>query len=250
MSNKTTMSKKIIYATAFVLIAEIVTVTVPVAILGSKFNFPDILRQPAANAFVLFRQNQAFILVGYYVFLISALLFIPLSYLLRDIFKESVAQSASQVLVGCGIATTLFQALGFVRWIFTMPYLTESYFGNPENQAAVTIVYETLNRYAGMSIGEHLGFLAMGSWTICLGIIILKHVKCYNPIGLSGICIGLLLIISVAEHFGGAQALLFGKINFIANTLWTVWVLVIALMILRWRKDWPNRIKLLNKTEN
>jgi hypothetical protein len=90
----------------------------------------------------------------------------------------------------------------------------------------------------------------MGSWTICLGIIILKHAKCYNWIGLSGICIGLLLIISVAEHFGGGKAPLFGKINFIANTAWTVWILVIALMILRWRKDYANKIGLLSNTEN
>jgi hypothetical protein len=107
-NNETTLPKKIVYATAFLLMAEIVTVTIPVAILGSEFNFPDILRQPAANAFVLFKQNQEFIIVGYYVFLIFALLFIPLSYLLRNIFKESFARSASQVLVGCGIATTLF----------------------------------------------------------------------------------------------------------------------------------------------
>jgi hypothetical protein len=43
-NNETTLPKKIVYATAFLLMAEIVTVTIPVAILGSEFNFPDILR--------------------------------------------------------------------------------------------------------------------------------------------------------------------------------------------------------------
>jgi hypothetical protein len=117
-----------------------------------------------------------------------------------------------------------------------MPYLTKSYFYNPDNQNSVSIIYETLNRYAGISIVEHLGFLAMGSWTICLGIIILKHASFYNWVGLAGIFIGLLLLISIAEHFGGLQAQLFGKINFIANTLWTVWLLIIAGMMIRLRK--------------
>ncbi len=236
MNSITTVSKKKIYITAFILITEIVTVTVPVAILANKFNFPDILRQPAADAFSLFKQNERFIVSGYYVFLVSSFLFIPLSYLLQHIFKESNAQTTSRVLVGCGIATTLFQSIGFIRWIFTMPYLTESYFSNLENQEFITIMYETLNRYAGMSIGEHLGFLAMGSWTICLGIIILKHARFYNWVGLTGVFTGLLLIVSVGEHFGGTQAQLFGKINFIANTLWTVWVLIVAVMLIRLRK--------------
>lgn len=236
MITDTTLPKKQIYATASVLIAEIVAVTVPVAILGSKFNFPEILRQPAADAITLFKQNGAFIVLGYYIFLISALLFIPLSYMLQNTFKESAAQTANRLLVGCGIAIALLQSIGFIRWIFTMPYLTETYFSNLKNQEVVSIVYEMLNRYAGMSIGEHLGFLAMGSWTICLGIVILKHRKFYNWVGAMGIIIGMLLVISVSEHFGGTQADLFGKVNFIANTLWTVWLLIIAVMLIRLRK--------------
>jgi hypothetical protein len=62
MNINSALSKKQIYATAIVLIAEIITVTVPVSILGSKFNFPEILRQPASNAFALFKQNEKFII--------------------------------------------------------------------------------------------------------------------------------------------------------------------------------------------
>jgi hypothetical protein len=46
------------------LVLEIITVTIPVIILGSKFNFPDILRQPAENAFALFKQNENYIVGG------------------------------------------------------------------------------------------------------------------------------------------------------------------------------------------
>ncbi len=77
-----------------------------------------------------------------------------------------------------------------------------------------------LNRYAGMSVGEHLGFIAMGFWTICLGSILMKHPKFELWVGYFGIPIGLLLIASTAEHFGGAFASIFGILNFLANTLW------------------------------
>lgn len=87
-----------------------------------------------------------------------------------------------------------------------------------------------------MGIGQHLGFLALGSWTICLGLIILKHKRFYSWIGYAGVFIGLMLIISIAEHFGGLQAQLLGEINFITNTSWTVWLLIFAVMLIRLRK--------------
>ena len=60
----------------FLLVAEAVTVTIPVIILGAKFDFPDILRQPASKAFELFQANQSSIVFGYYVFLVSSLIYI------------------------------------------------------------------------------------------------------------------------------------------------------------------------------
>jgi hypothetical protein len=226
------------------LLAEIITVTIPVAILRSKFNFPGILRRPAIEAFTLFKQNQPYIILGYYIFLVSSLLFIPLSYFLQNTFKDTNSKKALKTLVGLGITTTIFQSIGFIRWIFVMPFLTESYFVDNANKNSVTLIYETINRFAGMSIGEHLGFLIMGSWTICLGTIIINSPKYKKWIGIAGIFIGLLLIISVGEHFGGACAYLFGKLNFIANTIWTFWLLLIAIMILKSEKNITLKLKL------
>jgi hypothetical protein len=229
MENPLSKTSKITVFT--LLIAEAVTVTIPVIILGKYFNFPDILRQPAENAFGLFRANQPSITFGYYIFLLSSLIYIPLSYAFKHLFDKTENKILMNVFVGLGITTTIFQAIGFIRWIFTMPYLTESYFSHPENKQMVTIIYETLNRYAGMSIGEHLGFIAMGSWTIILGLFIVLNTVTKKWIGYIGIAIGFLLLISVGEHFGGKNAELFGTINFLANTLWTFWLLVLALTI-------------------
>ena len=123
--------------TISLLLAMIVTVIVPVSILGANFNFPDILRQPAASAFALFKQNQAIIIFGYYIFLISSLLFIPLSYFLYKSLFQSRNKLALNMLVGFGITTAIFQCIGFVRWIFVMPYLTENYYSNPNKKETI-----------------------------------------------------------------------------------------------------------------
>jgi Domain of unknown function (DUF4386) len=217
----------------FLLIAMMVTVTAPVIILGANFNFPDILRQPAANAFKLFRENQTIIVIGYYIFLLSSLLFIPLTIVLQKVLFQTKNKTALNLFVGFGLATAIFQCIGFVRWIFVMPFLTESYFNNPESQKTIIIIYEMLNRYAGMSIGEHLGFLVMGCWTICLGLMLLKHPRFNKWIGYVGLAIGFLLIVSILEHFGGALSSIYANINMIANTLWTIWLIVIAVFIYR-----------------
>ena len=215
----------------FLLVAEAITVTVPVIILGAKFDFPDILRQPASKAFELFQANQSSIVLGYYIFLISSLIYIPLSYSLRETLFKPNLKPLWGLLTGLGITTAIFQAIGFVRWIFTMPLLTERYFAEPQSKATLTLVYDFVNRYAGMSIGEHLGFIAMGSWTLVLSAILICHSGFKKTLGYLGLLIGSGLIISVLEHFGGSNTAFFGTLNFLANTVFTFWILGIAIAI-------------------
>ena len=41
--------------------------------------------------------------------------------------------------------------------------------------AGTAIVFETLHRYAGVGIGEHLGYLLTGVWTILVGVATLHN---------------------------------------------------------------------------
>lgn len=213
------------------LVIEAVTVTVPVIILGSQFNFPDILREPAAKAFELFRLNQTSIVLGYYIFLMSAIIYIPLSYSLKvSLFKPNLNQLFG-LLTGFGITTAIFQSIGFIRWIFVVPYLSNLYYTQPESQSIAIILYDFINKYAGMSIGEHLGFIAMGSWVLVLASILICHGGAKRILGYIGLIIGIMLNVSIAEHFGGSNASFFGTINFAANTMFTFWIIAIAITI-------------------
>ncbi len=213
------------------LVAEMLTVTAAALLLGKYFDFPDVLRQPADAAFARFAQNRSLIVPLYYIFLLSSLLYIPLSYWLQQVLQDTTGKLALRALSGLGIATAIFQAIGFVRWIFMMPYLTDTYYNQPETKHTITIVYEMMNRFAGMSIGEHLGFIAMGSWTILLGIVLINHAQFKPWLGYAGLFISFLLLISVLEHFGGEDAAMFGTLNFLANTLWAIWLVAVAVQI-------------------
>lgn len=216
------------------LIAEVIAVTVPVGVLSATFRFPDILREPATVALPLFAANQSRIVPAYYMFMLSALLYLPLSVLLRRYVAASASRTGGELLVGLGLATALFQAIGFSRWLFTVPYLSDTYAhatGDEPLQTSIGLLYNALNNYAGMTIGEHLGFLAMGGWTICLSVQLPKRGLFSRWFSGAGMLTGILLIASVGEHFGTSLSGTFGLINFLANTIWTLWLLLLALRI-------------------
>lgn len=231
MLNFIKVSKINYYRTIGLIIAEIITVLVPFFILGAYFDFPTILRKPAAEAFALFRQNQHVIVPAYYTFTISGLLYLPLTYWLSVVLQTSNSKLQQNIFIGLGITTAIFQAIGFCRWIFVMPFLTTQFFEQPDNQATITLIYEILNRYAGMSIGEHLGFIAMGFWTITLGVIIYYHIEFRKWVGITGIIIGGLILLSVMEHFGGSDAPFFAMLNVLANVLWIFWLIIVSIFL-------------------
>lgn len=231
MQNSNKTSARNYYITISLILAEIVTVLTPFFILGRYFDFPDILRKPAAEAFALFRQNQRIIIPAYYIFMISGLLFLPLTYWLGSTLQASNSKLSQNIFTGLGISTALFQSIGFCRWIFLMSFLTSQYFQQPENQDTISLIYETLNHYAGMTIGEHLGFIAMGFWTITLGVIIYQHAGFKKWLGVIGVIIGGLIIASVMEHFGGSSAAFFAVLNVLANTLWIFWMIIIGFFL-------------------
>ncbi|WP_310397896.1 DUF4386 family protein [Hymenobacter sp.] len=227
---------------AALLVLEAVLVTVPVAVLSHHFHFPAVLREPAAVALPLFRASQGFIVPAYYVFVLSALLYVPLSYALRRALAPAAGPArplGSRLLAGLGLATALLQSLGFSRWVFAVPLLSAQYAapdGTDTTRRAVALLYDLLNRYAGLTVGEHLGFLAMAAWTGCLAGLVWQgrgRSRLATGLAAAGLGLALALALSVGEHFGGPNAPAFAQLNLVANTVWTGWVLGLAGWLLR-----------------
>ena len=70
-----------------------------------------------------------------------------------------------------GVLAAVVQFLGLVRWPFLVPYLarrspTPTTARRPERREAVDIVFQSFNRYLGVAVGEHLGYLFTGAWSV------------------------------------------------------------------------------------
>jgi len=206
-------------------------------ILADQFSFPEILRVSSQERLALFRQNQGLIVPAYYMMGLSGLTQIIVAVL----FHQSFARPGSTLLVGALVAGVLagaFQMMGFMRWPIAVPYLAEQMAAAPsaEIQSVVALLEGLLNRYAGMVIGEHLGFLAQGSWTLLISLAMLRGRLFAWPYGLVGLVLGSLIVVSAFEQLGGP----FEAIGFLsapASAAWLGWLLMCGISLARTKAD-------------
>jgi hypothetical protein len=203
----TNASPRALYLSAGILfIAMFIMLNVANSILAANFDFPDILRQPPENALTLYQQNQGLIRPAYYLFALTGVLMIPISLLLQRILSHKPPMLLN-VATTFGVIAGIVQTLGFIRWVFLAPFLVNTYFDPSSSQAtkdAVLVLQEGFNRYAGVAVGEHLGWLFTGAWLVLLGIFIAQNrARILKPwMGYAVISWGLMVLVSSAEQFG------------------------------------------------
>ena len=93
---------------------------------------------------------------------------LPLVALLASALHATQALTMASVVIGS--AAALVQALGLVRWPFVVPELARRYVAAEGPEAGPTRqaieVAAGASRLLGVGIGEHLGYLLTGVWTI------------------------------------------------------------------------------------
>jgi hypothetical protein len=226
------------YRTTFAIaVVHVVLLVVGFLILADQFSFPEILRASSQERLALFRQNQGLIVPAYYMMALSGVTQIMLAVL----FHQSFARGGSTLLVGALVAGVLagaFQLMGFMRWPIAVPYLAEQMANAPsaDVQSTVALLEGLLNRYAGMVVGEHLGFLAQGAWTILMSLAMFRGRLFAWPYGFVGLVLGLMIVVSAFEQLGGT----FEAIGFLsapASAAWLGWLLMCGVSLARTRSD-------------
>ena len=226
------------YGTAFALtLVHAGLLSAGFLILVSEFGFPEILRVSAEERLALFTAHQATIVPAYYMMGLSGVTQIALAIL----FHQSFARPGSTVLLSALVAGVLagaFQVMGFFRWPIAVPYLAEqmAQASTLEARTVIGLLEGLLNRYAGMTIGEHLGFLAQGSWTLMIGIAMLRGPLFSWVYGVVGVLLGVLLFGGALEQLGGPLAAL-GMISAPVSAAWLGWLVMCGVSLARTQSD-------------
>jgi hypothetical protein len=224
-------------AAFFVVVAHVGLLLTGFLVLADQFHFPDILRASSQERLTLFSQNAAVIVPAYYAMGLSGLTQIGIAVL----FHRSFARQGSSILLlalVAGVCGGLAQAMGFMRWPIAVPFLAEQMAAatTPAGQAMVALVEGTLNRYAGMVIGEHLGFLGQGSWTLFVSAAMMSGALFSRVYGLVGIVLGVAILVSSLEQLGGPFESL-GMVSATASAAWLGWLLMCGVSLLRTKPD-------------
>jgi hypothetical protein len=221
--------------TGLLLILVPIVFTACFMLLQVQFEYPDILRQPTADVLTKFQAGGSGLLSVWYVLTLTAVAFIPLVVLLHRVMAADEESTTLWVASAFGLVAGLSQALGFLRWPFLVPHLAEAYLapGASEAQrAAAAMVFEAFHRYAGMAIGEHLGYLSTSIWTFLIALLMLRMPLFGRWLGLSGMALALGIATGLLEPAGWEPA---GAINAISYLAWALWLVVVGVVMLAHR---------------
>ena len=221
-------------AAAFALIAVPIAFNLAFFELGRTFDYPNILRQPADVVLRRFAAGGSGLLLRWQALLISALAMLPLVALVAVALAASPALSAVTLVIGS--AAALVQAIGLVRWPFAVPELARRYVEaeGPDatsTRKAIEITFGTLHRLLGVGIGEHLGYLLTGLWTILVAASIGSTHDIAQWLGWLGFPIGAAMLIGSLEFVGSNERAgwpLARTIIPIAYIAWSLWLVAVG----------------------
>lgn len=207
------------------------------ALLAKIFDYPRILREPSAEVLARFRNGGSRLVLLWWAFAMTAVLFAPLAVLLSLALPGA---DATLLTVGAtiGALAALVQFLGLIRWPFLVPYLARAIDepgASPARKEAIDIVFQSFNRYLGVAVGEHLGFLFTGAWSILVGIAMTQSDALHPAIGIAGIAIGAVLVLCSFEFVGPAERhgwKLAGRLTPITYIAWSLWLLTTGVSLL------------------
>jgi hypothetical protein len=218
--------------------AGVLLVIVPLAftvcflLLQQLFEYPDILRQPTAEVLAKFAAGGTPLVAVWYTLTLTAVAFVPLTVLVHRVLAEREGPALLWVATAFGVIAGLSQTLGFLRWPFLVPHLAQSYLapGASEAQrAAAGMVFEAFHRYAGMAVGEHLGFLSTAIWTVLVAVVILRTAVIPRWLGATGAVLAPGIAAGLAEPAGWELG---GTINALSYLLWALWLIAVGVTLL------------------
>ena len=207
------------------------------ALLAARFDYPDILREPTADVLAKFRAGGTSLVLLWWGFALTAVLMVPLVVLLSSAISDAdptLIATATTV----GVIAAVVQFLGLIRWPFLVPYLARAA-ADPDASAArreaVDIVFQSFNRYLGVAVGEHLGYLLTGAWTTLTGVALTQTTAAPSWVGVLGIVIGPVLMLCSLEFVGRHEPAgwkLAERLTPITYIAWSLWLIATGIALL------------------
>jgi Domain of unknown function (DUF4386) len=221
--------------TGWLLVIGAVAFAVAATVLSSTFEWPDILREPPEVVLPAFVDGGTslvwtwFAVAWTYAILLVPILLLPAALGRRD---DPVLRAATFV----GAASVLLALIGFLRWVFVVPALADTYVaGDATTKAAVAAAWTAQHQFGGALLGEHLGQLLAIGWSVTISVLILRTGILWRWVAWAGLVASLLYLFNQGDILATAVPgfPVFDLAGFIGSSLWGVWVIALGVAVLR-----------------
>ena len=202
--------------TAALMILAAVLANVAFTALGSIFNYPDVLDEPAVQVLADFRAHEGAVSAWFTVLALSAALLAPVAI---GVGRLSSARPM-RIAVWVGIAAALVQVVGLLRW----PLLVPGYAADGNTDA-----FTTASDILGTAIGETLGYLLTAVWTV-LVVTALGRSFAGRWFTVLGATAATLVFVGVVSPL---DLPVVDTANFFGYVLWSLWLIAFGVVILR-----------------
>ena len=222
-------------AAGVVLIAAPLWFNVNFALLGKRFEYPDILRRSTSEVLERFRAGSSGLILLWWTFMLSGLLLIAGAVLLGQVLGFRGIVPLATVI---GVLAGLVQMLGLLRWVYVVPALARAYADStlgPEQREMHAVVFRALHQYLGVGLGEHLGYLFTGIWSVMIGVGVIQGTALPPWLGWPGVVIGAGLVVGSAEFLGPNEERgwsLAGAAIPILYIAWSLWLLALGVALI------------------
>jgi hypothetical protein len=203
-------------------------------VLSSTFDWPDILREPADVVLPAFVAGGTSLVWTWFATAWTyAILLVPILLLPAVLGRRAdpVLRAATYV----GATSVVLALIGFLRWVFVVPPLADSYVtGDATTRAAVDAAWTAQHQYGGALLGEHLGQLLAIGWSVTLSVIILRSGILPRWLGVIGLVVSALYLTNqgaiLATAVPGFPVWDLGGL--IGSTGWGLWVAALGVLLL------------------
>ena len=192
-------------------------------VLGSAFEYPQILEEPTGDILALFREHQGTVTTWFLVLVVSAALMAPAGILLGRL----VGGALGRWIAGVGIAAATVQVVGLQRWVTLVPGISDDAL-DPARRAAAEDRFELLHTILGKVIGETIGYALTATFTI-LVVVALRRTVLPTWLAILGVGAAVLIATGVVIPVVEAASLT----NFAGYVAWCFWLLAVAVVLFR-----------------
>lgn len=217
--------------TGILLILTPIAFNVFFTMLSMTFEYPDILREPAGDVLLKFDEGGSGLIATWYGFMLTAVLFVPLSVLVHKILARPDTPYLAMA-TAFGVVAGIVQFLGLVRWPLLVPYLADTYLDPASSEAtkeSTLVIFEAFNRYAGVAVGENLGYLFTALWTLMVALAMFGSGLPWRTwLGGLGLVSAVGIFIGIFEPAGFEPA---ADIVVIGYILWSLWLLLFGVLV-------------------